>query len=321
VTKINFGVLGCARVFERRIAPALKLAKNATLHAVASRDSAKARETAERHDAPKHYGSYEALLLDPDIQAVYIPLPNDQHAEWTQKALAAKKHVLCDKPVALSVADAELMAAAAVQHNRRLLEGFMYRFHPQHQLVLEWLQSGKIGETVHFSGTFTYPATPDRLGIRWNLAQGGGALLDVGVYPINAARWLLGAEPIGAHSVPRIDTETGVDLHTAAVFRFPNGKSASILGGFDQAFASRYEVAGTEGRITVERAFQVGESGVRVLVRANNSDVEEIVHFPHIDQYQLQLEHFAACILDPEKPLEPGEDGVAQARAVALTNR
>ena len=316
--KVKFGVLGCARVFERRMAPALKSAGNAVLHAVASRSLEKAQATAQRHGAAKAYGSYDALLADSDIEAVYIPLPNDQHAEWTIKALAAGKHVLCDKPMALSVAEAEWMVGAAAAAGLRLMEGFMYRHHPQHQKVFDVLRSGAIGEPVHFRGIFTYPATADHAGIRWNPAQGGGAFLDVGVYPLNAARWLLESEPTEAKALVVRDSATGVDSHTAALLSFPNNRTASLVGGFDQAFTSRYELVGREGSITVERAFQVGESGVRVLVRANNSDTDEAFFFEHTDQFQLEVEHFAACIRDSKRSLEPGEDGVAQARAQAL---
>ena len=239
--KVRFGVLGCARVFERRMAPALKSAGNATLHAVASRSQEKATATAEKHGAARAYGSYDALLADPDLDAIYIPLPNDQHAEWTVKALAAGKHVLCDKPLALSVAEAEWMAGEALASGLRLMEGFMYRHHPQHQKVFEVLRSGAIGEPVHFRGIFTYPATADHAGIRWNPAQGGGAFLDVGVYPLNAARWLFGSEPTEAKVIAVRDPSTGVDIHTAALLAFPESRTASIIGGFDQAFTSRYE--------------------------------------------------------------------------------
>lgn len=315
---VTFGVLGCARVFERRMAPALKSAGNAALYAVASRTLEKAQAVAEKHGATRAYGSYDALLADPEIEAIYIPLPNDQHAEWTVKALAAGKHVLCDKPLALSVAEAEGMAGAAAASGLRLMEGFMYRHHPQHQKVFDLLRSGAIGEPVHFRGVFTYPATADHAGIRWNPAQGGGAFLDVGVYPLNAARWLLGSEPTEARALAVHDEATGVDRHTTAILSFPGGRTASLMAGFDQAFTSRYELIGREGSIIAERAFQVGESGVRVLVRANNSDTEEVFFFEHQDQFQLEVEHFAACVRDPQKPLEPGEDGVAQARAQAL---
>lgn len=300
------------------MAPALKSALNAVLHAVASRSPEKARATAERHGAARAYGSYDDLLADPEIEAVYLPLPNDQHAEWTRKALAAGKHVLCDKPMALSLSEAEQMAAAAVTAGRRLMEGFMYRHHPQHEKVFALLRSGAIGEPVHFRGVFTYPATADHAGIRWNPAQGGGAFLDVGVYPLNAARWLLGDEPTEARALAVPDEATGVDLHTTALLGFPGGRTASLTCGFDQAFTSRYEVVGRNGSIVAERAFQVGESGVRVLLRANNSDTEEVFFFEHVDQFRLEVEHFSACVRDPQKPLEPGEDGVAQARAQAL---
>lgn len=315
-TPVRIGVLGCARVFERRFAPAIGRATNATLHAVASRSLNKATEVAARFGAPSAYGSYEALLADPDVEAVYIPLPNDLHAHWTLQALAAGKHVLCDKPLTLSVAAAEEMHAAARAANRRLMEGFMYRHHPQHTKVFSLLQENVIGELVGFRGVFTYPAGAAHTGIRFNPEQGGGALLDVGVYPINAARWFFGAEPEIVFATGRICPNMGVDLHTAAVLQFPGGRTASVVAGFDQSFTTRYELVGAEGTITAERAFQVGENGVRVLVRTNNADTDDVYFFPHTDAFQAEIEHFAACVRDPNHCLAPAEDGLLQTKAV-----
>ncbi len=309
---VRWGVLGCARVFERRMVPGFRAAADsAQLLAVASRSDEKAREVAAKHGIARAYGSYKSLLADPDIEAVYIPLPNDLHCAWTLRALAAGKHVLCDKPVALSVADAEAMATAAKTANLRLQEGFMYRHHPQHERVWEIVRGGEIGEQVHFRGAFAYVANFDASNIRMNTAQGGGAFLDVGVYPLNAARWFFG-EPVAITAAQRTDPTTGIDLHTTVLMEWADGKTATILGGFDQPFTTRYEIIGTGGSVTTERAFQVGDNGVSLTIRAG--DTERAEPFAHADQYGLEIAHFSACVRDPDKPLAPGENGLAQAR-------
>ena len=314
---VRWGVLGCARVFERRMVPAFGAAPEAELVAVASRSEEKAQATAEKHGIPRFFGSYDALLADPKIEAVFLPLPNDQHADWTRKALLAGKHVLCDKPMTLSVSDAEENSALARERNLRLMEGFMFRFHPQHARVKEIVASGAIGEVTRFEASFCYPATPDRTNIRWNKSQGGGALLDVGVYGISAARYFLG-EPTEGHVFQTVEPESGVDLASLATFTFPGGVLASVACSFAEAFSSTYKLIGSEGSVVAERAFQIGESGVNLRVRAHNADDETVEFFPHVDSYALELSHFSACVRDPQKSLAPGEDGVMQARAVEM---
>lgn len=312
-TLIRWGVLGCARVFERRMAPAFRAAEGSALTAVASRSQEKADQIAAKYGVPHAYGSYQALLDDESIDAVYIPLPNDLHQEWTLKALAAGKHVLCDKPAALSSTDAAEMASAADRANLRLQEGFMYRHHPQHERLQEIIAGGEIGEPVHIHGACTYPADlSHRDNIRWNPAQGGGALLDVGVYPVNAARLYFGAEPTAVYATATLDEESGVDLHTSAILEFSGGRTASIVGGFDQAFSSRLEIVGSLGIAVCSRAFQVGENGVSLIIAS--ADETRTETFPHCDQYAHEIEHFAACIRNPAAPLWPAEDGAAQAR-------
>ena len=229
----------------------------ATLLAVSSRSEEKARAVAARHGVARAYGSYDALLADRDIEAVYIPLPNDQHAEWTTRALRAGKHVLCDKPGALAFADAAQAAQLARSLNLRLMEGFMYRHHPQHTRITEIIAHGEIGTPTHFEATFAYPAPRDPANIRWNAAQGGGALLDTGVYALNAARLHFG-EPTAVSAVARIDMETGVDAHTLALLEWTDGRTACVQGAFDQTFLSAYEIRGDRGTVAAPRAFQVG---------------------------------------------------------------
>jgi xylose dehydrogenase (NAD/NADP) len=300
--------------------PGFAAAKDsAVLRAVASRSQERAELTASRHGIARAYGAYEALLADPEIEAVYLPLPNDQHTEWTLRCLDAGKHVLCDKPGALAYDDALRTARAADAAGLRLMEGFMYRHHPQHERIAEIVRSGEIGVIAHFAGDFTYPAAFDPTNIRWNAAQGGGALLDTGVYPLNAARFHFGDEPIAVSAVARRDAASGVDLHTVALLEWADGRTATIQGGFDQSFATRYALHGDRGAIRAERAFQVGEKGVTLEIQVGDDIRAETI--PHVDQYGAEITHFSACVRDSALPLWPGEDGARQARVVEAVIR
>lgn len=315
---VRWGVLGCARVFERRMVPGFRAANDAaTLLAVASRSREKAESTTDKHQISRAYDSYEKLLADPDIEAVYIPLPNDQHCAWTLRALEAGKHVLCDKPAALTYGDARRMAEAAEQSNRRLAEGFMWRLHPQHARVQAILQSGELGAVSHCRAQFTYSAAPDPGNIRYQPERGGGAFLDTGVYPVNAARFFWG-EPEAVFAASTWDA-SGVDRQTSVLLHWADGRTASLLCGFDLAFASRFEFCGDRGGLVAERAFQVGENGVPLRVCVGEDARTE--HFPHVDQYGLEIAHFSRCVRDEDAPLAPLENGLTQARVVEAVIR
>lgn len=320
VSPVRWGVLGVASIFERRMVPAFAAASNAQVVAVASRSLDKANEAARKHGIPAAFGSYEELLRSPEIEAVYIPLPNDLHAEWTLKALARGKHVLCDKPAALSFADATRMANAAQDVGLRLMEGFMFRHHPQHARIAEIIAAGEIGNVAHFRGTFTYAAEKrHRSTYRFNRAQGGGALFDVGVYPLNTVRLSFGAEPLAVSTIAAPDAASGVDKRILVLLEWSDGRTAVVEGGFDQTFTSRYEIAGDKGVVTTERAFQPGDGPVTLSVRQGDDVRTETV--AGANQYVREIEHFGACVRDPRKSLTPGEDGVAQARVVEAVRR
>lgn len=311
IKPVRWGVLGCARVFQKRMLPAFAASEYNTLTALASRDANKAASVAAENGIPLSFGDYDALLSSPDIDAVYIPLPNDIHAEYTERALQAGKHVLCDKPFTLNSTDAKRCAALADARGLRLMEGFMYRHHPQHIFVQGLLLRGDIGVLTRIDTTFCYTATVEHAGIRWNPAQGGGALWDVGVYGINLARMYMG-EPQSVYSRLAMHTETGVDIHNTVVLDYADGRHAICHSGFDQAFSSTATLTGTLGSITLERAFQVGEAGTRVRYRSNGTDDVQTMEFPYINQWQRELDDFALSVRIPETPLVGGENGVAQ---------
>lgn len=298
-------------MFQKRMLPAFAASGYNTLVALASRDAAKAETIASEHGIPQAFGDYDALLNAPDIDAVYIPLPNDIHAEYTERALRAGKHVLCDKPFTLNSTDAIRCAAIADANQLRLMEGFMYRHHPQHMFVQGLLKRGDIGELRRLDATFCYTATIEHAGIRWNPGQGGGALWDVGVYGINIARMYLG-EPTGVYAQLAMHDETGVDIHNTVVMDYANGCHATLHSGFDQAFASTATLTGTLGSITLERAFQVGEAGIRVTYKSAGKDDVHIKEFTYINQWQRELDDFALSVRIPGNPLLIGENGVSQ---------
>ena len=191
------------------------------------------------------------------------------------------------------------------------MEGFMYRHHPQHMFVQGLLLRGDIGVLTRIDTTFCYTATVEHAGIRWNPAQGGGALWDVGVYGINLARMYMG-EPQSVYSRLAMHTETGVDIHNTVVLDYADGRHAICHSGFDQAFSSTATLTGTLGSITLERAYQVGEAGTRVRYRSGGTDDVQTMEFPYINQWQRELDDFALSVRIPETPLVGGENGVAQ---------
>lgn len=314
IEPVRWGVLGCARIFDRRVSNAFAQAMNAEVVAIASRFREKANDYASRHKINQAYDSYEALICDPNVEAVYIALPNHLHTIWTLRAIEAGKHVLCEKPIALTYADARKTAEAASERNVRLMEAFMFRHHPQHARIKEIAASGEIGNIVHFRGVYTYPA-PDIQRL-WDASMGGGALLDVGGYSISAARYHFDSDPIRVMGLAAF--ERGVDCRVIGILEFSQGRTACIEGGFDQIYTIRYEVIGSYGTVITEMAFQPGAADVIIQVKTQDESRTEII--PGTDHYMIQIIHISECIRDTAKPLYPGEDGQSQMRVVeALT--
>lgn len=246
---VRWGVLGAAWIADRAMLPALRVAGNARLLALASHRPAPARELASRHGIERLYPGYEELLADPEVDAVYIPLPNSLHRPWTLRALAAGKHVLCEKPLALNADEALAMAQAAQATGRLLMEALMYRFHPRMRRLAE-------GRTrVRFlHAAFGFPLIdPDNYRLRAEL--GGGALLDVGCYLVDVARWLVGSEPTRVEAVAHFDSASGVDLSCTALLGFPAGEQASLHASFESPEHQELVVVGEREVVRVKRPF------------------------------------------------------------------
>jgi len=323
---VHWGVLGCAQIASTALIPGIQGSANGRVEAVASRDLAKAKEFAGRFGIAKAYGTYEKLLGDPEIDAVYVPLPNSLHAEWTVRAAAMGKHVLCEKPIACSSVDARRMADACRSRGLLVMEAFAHRFHPQYAKVREWISEGRIGSILRIAASMSrsgYPAG----NIRMSRDLGGGALMDLGCYCINTARYLVAAEPVSAFARQRIGG-SGVDERTTGTLWFPGGEVLQFDTSLyleDRHFEQGLTVYGERGNIHVPQAFaqldllrfaRMSEATVVLVDHTIGSHREETARIEAVHQWRLEAEYFAGRIL-AGRPVElPGEDGVANMRAI-----
>jgi xylose dehydrogenase (NAD/NADP) len=314
VKKLRWGILGCARIAERAIIPAMREAKGVELAGIAARDPARAEDWVRKYGFRRAYPDYAALVEDHWIDAVYVPLPNHLHAEWSIRAARAGKHVLCEKPLAMNEAEVQRMFAAAEAAGVVLMEAFMHRFHPQFERACDLVQSGAAGEILAVRSTFTFMNTNDASDYRWDPAAGGGALYDLGCYPISAARTVLGREPESVFARARLHPAKAVDLATSMLLTFPGGAFALLDCAFDVHFQSSLEIAGSEGRISLGRAFSAKRLDVEIHVQHGND--LEIIAVPAADAYTRMIEHFGEAVRG-DAPLRYGRDDASgNARAI-----
>ncbi|GEL08732.1 Gfo/Idh/MocA family protein [Salisediminibacterium halotolerans] len=306
--KVRWGILGSANIAKKNMVPAIQEAANAELAAVAS-ESGKAEETAADWGAPLFYQSYSTLLKDPDIDAVYIPLPNALHQKWVIEAIKNGKHVLVEKPAATTADDVIAMGAAAKEYNVKWMEAFMYQFHPQHEYVKELIADGAIGEVKRFRSTFSFPLDLSSDNIRLNKELGGGSLFDVGCYCVHASRMILDSEPSKVFSNGRLLEEDGIDISSTAILTF-EGVDAVIDCSFEEAKSNRYSVSGTKGHIEVPFAYRADTNpngGVgEVILKDVNCEVLEHKTFA-ADPFLIQVEHFSDCVLNDKDPVYSAE--------------
>jgi predicted dehydrogenase len=307
-THVRWGILGCGSIATTAIAPAIHWADKNELLAVASRTQERAdRKAAEVH-APRAYGAYEALLADSDIDAIYIGVPNGEHARWAIAAAMAGKHVLCEKSLALTAKDAHAMRAAAAKQNLVLVEAVMIRHHPQWTVVRQLLEAGTIGPRVRHMRAWLRAKLDKPGDHRWSKELGGGALFDVTCYGVNAARLVIGEEP--SRTIARATwAPSGVDESTDAILEFPGGAVATVHGSLVAPFEQGVVISGDKGRIVLERPFIPNWDPTEVVVEVDGHRQAHAIgganHFLHM------IEHVGNCIRDREAPLFPAEDGVA----------
>ncbi|MEZ4585275.1 MAG: Gfo/Idh/MocA family oxidoreductase [Gemmatimonadales bacterium] len=314
--RIRWGVLGTAHIGKVAVNPAIQASRNGRLVAIASRAEERARELASATGIPAYFGSYDALLREPGIDAVYVPLPNSEHKPWTIRAAEAGKHVLCEKPLGLSAAECREMDAAAEANGVRLMEAFMYRFHPRIDRIGSLVADGAIGELRAIRSAFSFRLVrPDNIRLRPEL--GGGALMDVGCYCVNLSRTVVGAEPLEAQAFASW-TESGVDGQLAGTLRFPGGVVAQLDCALTIERREMVEVVGTEGSLEMRSAFLPGTGPVAIEIHRGRAPTERI-EVEGADQYRSMVEHFADCVLNGKAPrYEAGEAALNLAAIEAL---
>jgi predicted dehydrogenase len=311
---LRWGILSTANIATGKAIPGIRKAERCEVVAIASRDAAQARRVADRLDIPRSHGSYEALLADPDVDAVYIPLPNHIHAEWTIAAARAGKHVLCEKPLAMSSDDAQRMVDICRVEGVRLMEAFMYRLHPSWVAVRDLVAIGRIGRLVAVQSWFSF-FNDDPVNIRNILAYGGGALYDIGCYNVNLSRMLFGGEPIRVDGSVIRDEATGVDVLSSGILEFETGVATFTCSTRTEA-DQRVHVYGTEGRISIGIPFNIPpDRPTQVFLTAGGDPpidpATEVFTFETADPYAVEAARFAAAVLDDQPTPIPPEDGVA----------
>jgi predicted dehydrogenase len=319
MTELRWGILSTAAIAREKVIPGIQKARRCRVVAIASRDLGHARVVAAGLDIPTAHGSYEALLADPGVDAVYVPLPNHLHATWTIAAARAGKHVLCEKPLALTSADAERMVDAAQSAGVVLMEGFMYRHHPSWVAVLDLVAAGRIGRLVAVQSWFSY-FNDDAGNIRNVRDFGGGALYDIGTYSVNLSRMLFGGEPTRVLGSIWRDPKTGVDVLTSGLLEFDGGVSTftcSIRAEDDQ----RVHIYGTAGRISIEIPFNIPPDRPTLVDVTSGGDPPvnpntERITFETADPYTVEAERFADAVLGGGPvPVAPA-DAVANLRVI-----
>ena len=335
IKKLKWGILGAARVNERLL-PAIIEAPNSQLVAIASRRAGAAKATLEKY-APCHqnvtcYDDLQSLIDDPNIDAIYCPMANEEHAEWALKAINAGKHILIEKPMATTLNDIEAIEAAAIKNKVKVMEGFMYRFHPQHARFKEIVESGLIGDLLSARASFSFLMKPARMyRINRSMADGGGAMWDIGPYAIHSLRWAMGlaksqkngkpAEPVKVVAHAKLN-EHGADLVTSGILDF--GKDAegrALFGHFDISFErsrkSEIELIGTKGWIKCHAAW-VFQNDVPVISWALEDGKYAEERFAPSNHFNLEIEHFSDCVLNDKQPLLTFEDAKANCKAIEM---
>jgi predicted dehydrogenase len=317
-TPVRWGVLGAANIAVRQVIPATQQSPMCSVLAIASRDIAKARVAAESLDIPRAYGSYEELINDPDIEAIYNPLPNHLHVPWTIRAAESGKHVLCEKPIALNAKEAELLVAVQKHTGVQIAEAFMVRTHPQWLAARDLVANGRIGELRLVNGHFTYFKL-DPNDVRSNPEWGGGALLDIGCYPITMSRWMFGAEPLEVIAQLEFDPAMHIDRVGSALMRFPSGQAAFTFGG-QVALHQQMKLFGTRGHISIDVPFNPPADRTSRIILDDARDLigggaQEFTFAP-VNQYTIQATRFSEAVRGQADVAVPLHDAINNMRVI-----
>ncbi|MCF7891116.1 Gfo/Idh/MocA family oxidoreductase [Candidatus Bipolaricaulota bacterium] len=320
--KAKWGILGTAKIAREALIPGLRDSNSSKLAAIASRSKEKAKEFAEKFNVPKSYGSYEELLNDNQLEFVYIPLPNHLHTKWSIKSARAGKHVLCEKPLGTSTKEVKEAFEAAKQEGVKLMEGFMYRFHPQTRRVKELLNRGEIGEFRFFRGAHSFSlVTQDREDdIRWKEEMGGGSLMDLGTYSINTVRYLFAEEPMRVTARQTVHPDHTAEAETQAIFEFPGGKTATFDSSFLLDHRANYEIISKTGRIKAFNTYNPG-LGRKTRIEIKKGDVIEEETINEENEYALEVDELVEAARENRDPLLGPEESINNARALEATRK
>ncbi len=311
---LRWGVISSAQIGLNFVVPAIQQSSNGRVVCLGTPHADRVRERVDKLGIPRLYDSYAAVLDDPEVEAVYIPLPNSMHREWTIRAAERGKHVLCEKPLGLTVAECREMIDACRQHSVRLMEAFMYRFHPQQATIREILASGRLGTIQMVRGAFTFRLNlADTRNIRLSRELWGGALMDVGCYCINAARAYFGAEPVSVLASARIPPELGVDTTLHGLLEFETGVAPFVVS-LEMAGQPQIEIVGDRGRLEVPSCFIPGEAPPAVTVTTDGKREERVLEAAN--SYLRQVEAFVEAVRGDQEPMLPPEDAVANMRVI-----
>jgi predicted dehydrogenase len=315
---VHWGILGAARVNERLL-PAIVNSSNTKLVAIASRRPNAAAETLAKY-APQltdvlTLDNPEALLTNPDIDAVYLPMANEEHTEWALRAIEQGKHVLIEKPMTLKLAEIEAIEAAAIKHNVKVMEGFMYVFHPQHDAVHQLIDSGVIGEVRTVRTCFSFPMKPARLyRINRDIAHGGGAMWDIGPYAMHTARKWFDSEPKAVIATANLN-ESGADVSLSGILDYGEGKYAQFDMSFERARRSEYEIIGTLGGIKCETVWN-NPDDLPVVTWWTDAGERQQLQLEAANHFDLEIEHFSAAILNNTAPKLSFADAKGNCQAI-----
>ena len=314
MSKLRWGILSTARIGVEKVIPAMQQGEHCEVTAIASRDLGRAQAAARRLNIPRAFGSYEELLAERSVDAVYIPLPNHLHVPWSIRALEAGKHVLCEKPIGLSAAEGQKLVDAAKEHPKlKVMEAFMYRLHPQWQRAKQLVSEGKIGELRTIQSFFAY-YNDDAGNIRNQADLGGGGMADIGCYCVSLSRFLFDAEPLRVMGIVEYDPRFKTDRLASGILDFGRG-TATFTCGTQLAPYQRVNLFGTEGRVEIDIPFNAPTESPCTMRHQHLDRIDEIT-LDVCNQYTLQGEEFAQAVLEDREVATPLEDSVANMRVI-----
>jgi xylose dehydrogenase (NAD/NADP) len=299
--QINWGILSTAEIARMLTIPAIQRAENADLLAIASL-SGKEASVSSSFGIPKKFSNYEDLLNDPEVDAVYIPLPNNLHARWVIEAARKGKHVLCEKPAALTASEAKEMIKVCQENNVVFMETFMYQYHPQNQRVRDIIASGEIGDVKLMRSSCSFYLKNGDGNFRLNANMGGGSLYDLGCYCIHSIRNILKAEPTSVYTKANLHPDSQIDISATGILEFERGVKGVFDCGMDRVQHMHYEVIGTKGMIQIPRAFRPDLTNGEGLVIVTDEDGRVRKESIFGDEYKLAVEHFLNCVMNGIQP-------------------